>query len=334
MRAAARSPTNRLHDLLLDEPRQRPLLAIAAGPRGVGRQIVSQRDEGEGEFGLRLARLLLLLDQVGDRECLALHRERGVGRDAALGEDREVLGGVPLHADALQGHHPVVGGSEHHLPAAAAAHVGPADRADGIACRTAHANLGGDAEGDEAMHDFPGSVLRCVERSPLVDRERLRDPGAEPLESLGLRRRGAGRLEPGDDERRRLPPGLRRRRHHRGGRRGHHLRLRLVARIGGGIDDLRRRLLQFRAKGYGFFPTRRRGRPLGGRRGRFPGRRTSWCFGSGRRRGPRRRGLPAFCGQPVGLLLGRRLGQRDEIRRRLDLFQQAVEEPGRVPPSA
>ena len=101
MRATAGSPANRLHDLLLDEPRERPLPAIAADPRGVSRQVMSQRDEGEGEFGLRLARLLLLLDQVGDRECLALHRERGVGRDAALGEDREVLGGVPLHADAL-----------------------------------------------------------------------------------------------------------------------------------------------------------------------------------------------------------------------------------------
>ena len=147
--------------------------------------------------------------------------------------------GVPLHAHALEGDDSFVGRGEHHLAAAPAAHVRPADRAHEIAGRTADADLRGDAKRDEAVHDFPGRVLSRVERPSLIGAERPRDPSAEILEPSRGGRRGAGRLEPRDDERRCLATGGRGRGDH-GGLRPLNCRprLRLVGRIGGVIDDL------------------------------------------------------------------------------------------------
>ena len=49
---------------------------------------------------LRAAGVFLVLDQVGDGELLALDDDREVGLHSRLGEHRQELAGVPLHAGA------------------------------------------------------------------------------------------------------------------------------------------------------------------------------------------------------------------------------------------
>ena len=68
VRAAARGTPDRLFDLLRHEPFERPDLAVAGRPFGVGREIVRQTDEREGQFGAGEASEFLLLDEVGDGE--------------------------------------------------------------------------------------------------------------------------------------------------------------------------------------------------------------------------------------------------------------------------
>ena len=303
MRAAARGAADRLLDLFGDELFEVPRLAVAALPRGVGRQIVGQADQGERELRVRLARELLLLDEVDHGERFRLDCDRRIQRHAALGENGEILGRMPLHPDTLLGHEPVAGRREHDLPPAAASHVHPADRIHEITSRAADTHLGRNAERDEPVHHLPGRIVGCVERSLLVGGERLADQRTQPSEAFRLWRLRAGALPTLRRFHGRLLPhhrgrhlrrgsgwrGLRRR--PPGGRDRSTLRLwlRLVCRVDRGCSHATGRRLERFGKGDGLVPGRH---PRGGHRSGLRRKRADpW----------RPRGIGCSCRRVLGL---------------------------------
>ena len=148
---------------------------------------MGQTDERERQLHAGEAGELFLLDEIGDGEARPFDLDGRVQCHAALGEDCEVLGLVPLDADTAHRHESLILGGEHHLPLAPPSGVHPADRVDRVARRAADAHLRRDAEGDEAVHHLPRGVLGGVEGTSLVGGERLRDPALETVESLAGR---------------------------------------------------------------------------------------------------------------------------------------------------
>ena len=119
-----------------------------------------------------------MLDQVGDGEVLAVDLHREIGLHARLGEHRQELAGVPLHAGADAGLQLAVGSVEELLAVADAV---VAQVADGVDALVAGDQLGIDAVGDHRVHRAPGAASGDVFRAEVVVGQALAELGPRAL---------------------------------------------------------------------------------------------------------------------------------------------------------
>ena len=131
MRAATGTVVEILIEFRLDQPLDAPRLTVPGRPRRGGRQITRQSDQCPAEFLFDVARQIQLdlLHEITHCVLLAVHADRLIERQSALGQDRQPLIRVTLA--------PFRAGL-HHRPQSTTAGVG-LQHVSGLKCPAVHA---------------------------------------------------------------------------------------------------------------------------------------------------------------------------------------------------